>query len=92
MLEGSPFAVAADTQGPSNRSVLLIALRSNPSGSKAPPIQVSISSCSGCLGLPMASRKWRYPGVPPTSSGGRGPRSGDTQWIEPLCVWFIDEF
>ena len=76
--------VLSDTCGPQNYrcllptsgdvrfwSSLLTSSRSKASGSNSPPIHASISSCSGCCGSCIASRKLAYPQIPPQSSGGQ---------------------
>src|SRR5919197_3339508 len=52
-------------------SSLLASSRSKASGSNSPPTHSSISSCSGCCGSWIASRKLAYPQIPPQSSGGQ---------------------
>src|SRR5262249_54356649 len=52
-------------------SSLLTSSRSKASGSNSPPTHSSISSCSGCCGSCIASRKLAYPQIPPQSSGGQ---------------------
>lgn len=55
--KGSVNWRSASFQTRSRRSDLLTASRSNVSGSKLPPIQVNISSCSLWAGFMIASRK-----------------------------------